>query len=50
MQVVYRDSVPDAVAPLLPVQTVERTPERTMEGGGKGNGLESRQMLAHADL
>jgi len=51
MLVVWRDSVPDAGAPLPPLQPVERLPERTMEGGGKGDGLEGGQMLARvADL
>jgi len=50
MLVVWRDSVPDAGAPLPPLQPVERPPERTMEGGGKGDGLESGQMPARADL
>jgi len=50
MLVVWRDSVPDAGAPLPPLQPVESPPERTMEGGEKGNGLESGQMPARADL
>jgi len=37
-------------APLPPLQPVERSPERTMEGGGKGDGLESGQMPTCADL
>jgi len=35
---------------LTPLQPVERSPERTMEGGGKGDGLESGQMPTCADL
>jgi len=38
------------IAPLPPLQPVERPPERTMEGGGKGDGLESGQMPARADV
>jgi len=48
--VVWRDSVPDAGAPLPPLQRVERSPERTVEGGGEGDGLESGQMPTCADL
>jgi len=50
MLVVWRDSVPDPGAPLPPLQPVESPTERTMEGGEKGDGLESGQMRAHADL
>jgi len=50
MLVVWRDSVPDAGAPFPPLQPVGRPPERTMEGGGKGDGLESGQMPTRADL
>jgi len=45
-----QDGGPDAGIPLLPLQPVERPVENTMEGGGKGDGLESRQMPTHADL
>jgi len=41
MLVVWRDSVPEAGAPLPPLQPVESTPVRTMEAGEKGDGLES---------
>jgi len=50
MLVVWRDSVPDAGASLPPQLPVERPTGRTMEGGGKGDGLESGQMSARADL
>jgi len=50
MLVVWRDSIPDAGAPLPPLQLVESPPERTLEGGEKGNGLESGQMPARANL
>ena len=50
MLVVWRDSVPDEGAPLPPLQPVERPPEKTMEGGGKGDGLESEQMPTRAYL
>jgi len=46
---VWRDSVPDAGAPLPPLQPVESPPERTMEGVEKGDGLDSGQMPAGAD-
>jgi len=46
----WRDSVPDAGAPLAPLQPGERPTERTMQGGGKGDGLESGQMPTRADL
>ena len=45
-----RDSGPDARKPLAPQQPVKRPAESTMEGGGKGDGLESRQMQTRADL
>ena len=50
MLVVWRDSVPDAGAPLPPLQLLESPPERPMEGGEKGDGLESGQVLPRADL
>jgi len=50
MLVVWRDSVPDTVAPVPPLQPVERQPDRTMEGSGKCDGLESGQMPTCADL
>jgi len=50
MLVVWRDSVPDPGAPLQPLQPVESPPERTMQGGEKGDGLESGHMPARADL
>jgi len=48
--VVWRDSGPDAGAPLPPLQPVERPAESTLEGGGKGDGLESGQMPTRAGL
>jgi len=50
MLVVWRDIVSDAGAPLPPLQTVERPAESALEGGGEGDGLESRQMQTRADL
>jgi len=50
MMVVWRDCVPDAGAPLPLLQPVERPPERTIECGGTGAGLERGQMPARADL
>jgi len=47
---VNRDSGPDPGAPLPPSQPVERPAECTLEHGGKGDRLECRQMLPHADL
>jgi hypothetical protein len=35
------DGGPDVATHLLPLQLVERPAESTMEGGGKGDGLES---------
>jgi len=46
----WRDSVPDAGAPLPPLQPVERSPERTVESGGEGDGLEGGQMSTCPDL
>jgi hypothetical protein len=45
-----QDGGPDAGTPLPPLQPVERPAESTMEGGGKGDGLESGQMPTRADL
>ena len=45
-----QDGGPDAGTPLLPLQPVERPAKDTMEGGGKGNGLESWQMQTRAGL
>jgi len=45
-----QDSSPDAETPLPPLQQVERPAESPMEGGGKGDGLQSRQMPTCADL
>jgi len=50
MLVVWRDSGPDAGAPLPPLQPVERPAESTLEGSWKGDGLESGQMPTHAGL
>ena len=36
---VWRDSVRDVGAPLPPLQPVDRSAERTVEIGGKGDGL-----------
>jgi len=48
--VVWRDSDPDAGAPLPPLQSVERPAESPLAGGGKGDGLESGQMPTRAGL
>jgi len=48
--VVSRESVPDTGAPLPPLQPVEISPDRTVEGGGRGDGLESGQMPTCAGL
>ena len=48
--VVPRDSGPDAGATVPPLQPVERPAESSLEGGGKGDGLESRQMPTRAAL
>jgi len=45
-----QDGGPDVGTPLPPLQPVERPAKDTMEGGGKGDGLECRQMQTHADL
>jgi len=50
MLVVQRDSGPDTRAPHPPLQPVERPAESTLEGGGKGDGLESGQMPTCAGL
>jgi hypothetical protein len=50
MLVVWRDSGPDAGAPLPPLQPVERPAESNLEGGGKGDWLESRQMPTRTGL
>jgi len=54
MLVVWRrrrqDGGPDAGTLLPPLQPVERRAESTMEGCGKGDGLESGQMQTRADL
>jgi len=52
MLVVWRDSDPDpdVGAPLPPLQPVERPAEGTMEGGGKGDRLESGQMPTRAGI
>jgi len=47
---VCRDSGPDAGAPFPPVQPVESPAEGTLESGGKGDRLESGQMLTSAGL
>jgi len=41
---------PNAGTPLPPLQPVERPAESAMEGGGKGDELESGQMLTRAGL
>jgi hypothetical protein len=50
MLVVFRDSGPDAGAPLPQLQPVERPPQSTLECGGKGDGMESGQMPTRAGL
>jgi len=50
MVVVQRDSVLYVVAPLPPLHLVDRPLEISMEGGEKGNGLDSGKMLALADI
>jgi len=45
-----QDGRPDAGTPLPPLQPVERPAKDTMEGGGKGDWLESGQMQTRADL
>jgi len=46
----WKDGSPDAGTPLSLQQPVERPAKRTIEGGGKGHGLKSRQMQIRADL
>jgi len=43
-----KDPDPDMGAPPPPLQPVERPAESTMEGGGIGDRLESRQMPPRA--
>jgi len=50
MLVVCRDSGPDMGAPLPPLQLEERLAKRTLQGGGKRDGLESGQMPTLAGL
>ena len=38
------------MAPLPPLQPVERSPERTVGGGGEGDGLERGQIWTCADI
>jgi len=45
-----QDGGPDVGTPLPPLQPVERPAKNAMEGGGKGDGLESGQMPTCADL
>jgi hypothetical protein len=45
-----QDGGPDAGTPLPPLQPVERPAEDTVAGGGKGDGLESGQMLTRSGL
>jgi hypothetical protein len=44
------DGGPVAGTPLPPLQPVERPAKNAMEGGGKGDGLESGQMPTRAGL
>jgi len=44
----WQDAGPDTGTPLPPLQLVERPAKDTVEGGGKGGGLESRQMQTRA--
>ena len=48
----WRDSDPDPEtgAPVPPLQPVEIPAVNTMEGGGKGDGLDSGQMTQRAGL
>jgi hypothetical protein len=50
MLVVQRDSVPDAGAPLPPLQPVDRPAESALACGRKGDRLESRQLPTCADF
>jgi len=45
-----QDCGPDAETPLPPLQLVERPAENAVKGGGKGEGMESRQMPTRAGL
>jgi len=45
-----QDGGPDTGSPLPPLQPVERPTESTMEGGGKGDELESGKVPTCADL
>jgi len=45
-----QDGGPDPGTPLPPLQPVEGPAENAMEGGGKGDGLESGQMPTRAGL
>jgi len=45
-----QDGSPDSGTPLPPLQPLESRANNAMEGGGKGDGLECRQMPTHADL
>jgi len=44
------DGGPDVGIPLPPLLPLARSAESTVESRGKGNGLESGQILTHADL
>jgi len=50
MLVAWRECIPDAGAPLPPLQQMERPAEVILEDSGTGNTLESGQVAAGADL
>jgi len=50
MIVVWRDGVPDAGAPLPPLQQLERPAGDALEESETGDRLESGQLPARADL
>jgi hypothetical protein len=45
-----QDGGPDAETPLPPLQPMQRPAKNAVEGGGKGDRPESRQMPTPADL
>jgi len=45
-----QDGGPDAGTSFPPLQPVDRPSKDAMEGGGKSDGVESRQMQTRADL
>jgi len=50
MVVVKMQHTTDAGASLLPLQTVERLVESTLEGSGKGHWIEREQIPAYGDI